>query len=128
MGCAQGHRGRTFVILLPGEITASPDLLHPLIEDISLLHGAPARASCACHVHHDAQMHCLLRTLSGKPSSAFCHVQSSTYLQYTHVYASHCPCLCACYKRVSRSVNQMHSMLSVLGLLLRRATSNIAVQ
>ena len=36
----QGHRGRTFVILLPGEITASPELLHPLIEDIGLLHGA----------------------------------------------------------------------------------------
>lgn len=28
------------MILLPGEITASPELLHPLIEDISLLHGA----------------------------------------------------------------------------------------
>ena len=43
----QGHRGRTFVILLPGEITASPELLHPLIEDISLLHGAGPAHSMA---------------------------------------------------------------------------------
>ncbi len=54
----QGHRGRTFVILLPGEVTASPELLHPLIEDISLLHGAGRLQQSTCRARCGREMHC----------------------------------------------------------------------
>lgn len=35
----EGHRGRTFVIAIPGEVVDRQDLLDPLLEDVALLHG-----------------------------------------------------------------------------------------
>lgn len=35
----EGHRGRTFVLVLPGEIVDQKDILHRLLEDIALLHS-----------------------------------------------------------------------------------------
>lgn len=37
------HRGKTFVILLPGEVTARPDVLAAVSADLSLLHGLGVR-------------------------------------------------------------------------------------
>ena len=36
----EGHRGRTFVVLIPGEVVGHKPLLYPLLEDVALLHGA----------------------------------------------------------------------------------------
>lgn len=35
----EGHRGRTFVIAIPGEIVDNKELLYRLLEDVALLHG-----------------------------------------------------------------------------------------
>lgn len=35
----EGHRGRTFVIAIPGEVVDRQDLLDRLLEDVALLHG-----------------------------------------------------------------------------------------
>ncbi|KAL4423548.1 hypothetical protein ABPG77_006571 [Micractinium sp. CCAP 211/92] len=35
----EGHRGRTFVLAIPGEVVAQKDTLHALLEDVALLHG-----------------------------------------------------------------------------------------
>jgi amino-acid N-acetyltransferase len=35
----EGHRGRTFVLVLPGEIVDQKGILHRLLEDIALLHS-----------------------------------------------------------------------------------------
>ena len=37
------HRGKTFVILLPGEVLARPDVLKAVAADLSLLHGLGVR-------------------------------------------------------------------------------------
>ena len=42
-----GHRGRTFVIVVTGEVFVRKDRLHPLLEDILLLHGLGARVVIA---------------------------------------------------------------------------------
>jgi len=39
----EGHRGRTFVVLIPGEVVGDRPLLYPLLEDVALLHGASSR-------------------------------------------------------------------------------------
>jgi len=39
----QGHRGRTFVIAIPGDVVDSPDLLDQLMEDVLVLHGLGVR-------------------------------------------------------------------------------------
>lgn len=36
----EGHRGRTFVIVIPGEVICREELLYPLLEDVALLSGA----------------------------------------------------------------------------------------
>ena len=41
----EGHRGRTFVIVIPGEVVGNKPLLYPLIEDVALLHGASLAVS-----------------------------------------------------------------------------------
>lgn len=35
----EGHRGRTFVIAVPGEVVDRKEILHTLLEDVALLHG-----------------------------------------------------------------------------------------
>lgn len=35
----EGHRGRTFVLAIPGEVIEQKDILHSLLEDVALLHG-----------------------------------------------------------------------------------------
>ena len=35
----EGHRGRTFVVVIPGEVVSDKPLLYPLLEDVALLHG-----------------------------------------------------------------------------------------
>ena len=35
----EGHHGRTFVIVIPGEVICREELLYPLLEDIALLSG-----------------------------------------------------------------------------------------
>jgi amino-acid N-acetyltransferase len=35
----EGHRGRTFVLAIPGEVVDNKDILHSLLEDVALLHG-----------------------------------------------------------------------------------------
>ena len=45
----EGHRGRTFVLAIPGEVVNQKDVLHALLEDVALLHGewpTPAPATC----------------------------------------------------------------------------------
>ena len=39
----QGHRGRTFVIALPGDVVDRPDLMDQLMEDVMVLHGLGVR-------------------------------------------------------------------------------------
>jgi len=39
----EGHRGRTFVIAIPGDVVDSPPLLERLMEDVLLLHGLGVR-------------------------------------------------------------------------------------
>ena len=39
----QGHRGRTFVIAIPGDVVDKPELMDPLMEDVLLLHGLGVR-------------------------------------------------------------------------------------
>ncbi|KAK9821240.1 hypothetical protein WJX81_007316 [Elliptochloris bilobata] len=39
----EGHRGRTFVLLAPGEVTSQRELLDSFLEDIVLLHGLGVR-------------------------------------------------------------------------------------
>ncbi|KAK9916644.1 hypothetical protein WJX75_005288 [Coccomyxa subellipsoidea] len=39
----EGHRGRTFVIVLPGEVFQEKENLHCFLEDVSLLHGLGIR-------------------------------------------------------------------------------------
>lgn len=35
----EGHRGRTFVLAIPGEVVDQKSVLHALLEDVALLHG-----------------------------------------------------------------------------------------
>lgn len=35
----EGHRSRTFVIVLPGEVSADKVMLSSILSDVSLLHG-----------------------------------------------------------------------------------------
>ena len=42
----EGHRGRTFVIVIPGEVVCDKPLLYPLLEDVALLHGAALVLPC----------------------------------------------------------------------------------
>ncbi|KAK9810524.1 hypothetical protein WJX72_012135 [[Myrmecia] bisecta] len=35
----EGHRGKLFVLIVPGEVVEDKTALHPLLEDIALLHG-----------------------------------------------------------------------------------------
>ena len=39
----EGHRGRTFVLAIPGDIVDRKDILHTLLEDVALLHGLGVR-------------------------------------------------------------------------------------
>lgn len=39
----EGHRGRTFVLAIPGELVDRKDILHTLLEDVALLHGLGVR-------------------------------------------------------------------------------------
>ncbi|KAL4539039.1 hypothetical protein Ndes2437A_g02018 [Nannochloris sp. 'desiccata'] len=39
----EGHRGRTFVLAIPGDVVDRKDLLHTLLEDVALLHGLGVR-------------------------------------------------------------------------------------
>lgn len=39
----EGHRGRTFVLAIPGEVVDRKDALHTLLEDVALLHGLGVR-------------------------------------------------------------------------------------
>ena len=39
----EGHRGRTFVIAVPGDVVDRKDVLHTLLEDVALLHGLGVR-------------------------------------------------------------------------------------
>lgn len=39
----EGHRGRTFVLAIPGEVVDQKDILHSLLEDVALLHGLGAK-------------------------------------------------------------------------------------
>lgn len=43
-----GHRGRTFVVVIPGEVLINKELLYPLLEDILLLHGLGIRLALVC--------------------------------------------------------------------------------
>ncbi|PSC67080.1 putative amino-acid acetyltransferase chloroplastic isoform X1 [Micractinium conductrix] len=43
-----GHRGRTFVIVVPGEVVCQKERLHPLLEDILLLHGLGVKVVLVC--------------------------------------------------------------------------------
>lgn len=47
----EGHRGRTFVIVIPGEVVCREELLYPVLEDVALLSGALPTLRllmCAC--------------------------------------------------------------------------------
>ena len=47
----EGHRGRTFVIVIPGEVVCREELLYPVLEDVALLSGALPTLGllmCAC--------------------------------------------------------------------------------
>ncbi|EFN52161.1 hypothetical protein CHLNCDRAFT_7287, partial [Chlorella variabilis] len=39
----EGHRSRTFVLAIPGEVVDQKDILHSLLEDVALLHGLGAK-------------------------------------------------------------------------------------
>ncbi|KAI3433843.1 hypothetical protein D9Q98_003646 [Chlorella vulgaris] len=46
-----GHRGRTFVVTIPGEVVARKERLYPLLEDILLLHGLGVKLVVVCGAH-----------------------------------------------------------------------------
>lgn len=39
----EGHRGRTFVIVIPGAVTSNPSLLKSVMNDVAVLHGLGVR-------------------------------------------------------------------------------------
>ncbi|KAL4424467.1 hypothetical protein ABPG77_006405 [Micractinium sp. CCAP 211/92] len=43
-----GHRGRTFVVVIPGEVVANKERLYNLLEDILLLHGLGVKLVIVC--------------------------------------------------------------------------------
>ncbi|KAL4437093.1 hypothetical protein ABPG75_004232 [Micractinium tetrahymenae] len=43
-----GHRGRTFVVVIPGEVVANKQRLYNLLEDILLLHGLGVKTVIVC--------------------------------------------------------------------------------
>ncbi|GAB4815046.1 hypothetical protein N2152v2_002092 [Parachlorella kessleri] len=54
-----GHRGRTFVLALPGEVVDHKEVLHSLLEDVALLHGLGVKLVLVVGVRMQINKHVL---------------------------------------------------------------------
>ncbi|KAK9824282.1 hypothetical protein WJX72_009159 [[Myrmecia] bisecta] len=62
----KGHRGRTFVVVIPGEVLLQKELMHSVLEDITLLHGLGIQLVLVLSVTHRIDEHLKLRGLEPK--------------------------------------------------------------